>query len=99
MNNILDHSMFDRFSTQILPKIHTKIQWLELEPISIEHFLFAAEYPNLHCLTLSNIERQIDLCAFNGKKCHLSENLLWNSIRRRMIWYSEENCSMFRLSY
>ena len=70
MNNILNHSMFHRVSTQILPKTHTKIRWLELEPISIEHFLFAGEYPNLHCLTLSNIERQIDLCAFDGKKSY-----------------------------
>lgn len=67
MTNILDHSMLHRFSTQTLPRIHTKIQWLELELISIEQFLFAAEYPNLHGLTLVNIERQIDLCAFDGK--------------------------------
>jgi hypothetical protein len=67
MNNTPDHSIVDRFCTQILPKIHTKIKWLNLESVSMRRFLFAAEYPNLYGLTLFKIEREIDLCLFDGE--------------------------------
>jgi hypothetical protein len=70
VNSTLDDSMLHRFCTQILPKIHTKIKWLNLEPVSMGRFLFAAEYPNLYGLTLFNIERETDLCPFDGKKSY-----------------------------
>jgi hypothetical protein len=34
----------------------------------MERILFAADYPNLHGLTLFNIERETDLRVFDGKK-------------------------------
>ena len=68
VNNTLDDSMLNRFCTQILPKIHMKAKWLILEPLSMERFLFAVDYPNLHALTLINIECETDLCLFDGKK-------------------------------
>ncbi|UJR29467.1 hypothetical protein I4U23_010679 [Adineta vaga] len=61
----IDNSMLDRFRRQILPNIHSKIKWLNLEPLSMEHILMAASYPNLYALTLFHIERETDLCLFS----------------------------------
>lgn len=68
INSTLDNSMLDRFCTQILPKIHSKIKWLNLDPESMGRILSTAEYANLHGLTVCNIERETDLCVFDGKK-------------------------------
>jgi hypothetical protein len=62
----LDNSMFDRFCSEILPRIHCKIKWLTLEPSCIER-LFAFDYPNLHSLSLFNIERETAVRLFAGE--------------------------------
>ena len=57
LSNSLDDSIFERFYSEILPKIHHKIKWFDLEPLSMERVLLAVDYPNLHGLSLFNIER------------------------------------------
>jgi len=57
----------DRFCLQILPKIHNKIQWLDLESSSMKHVLHAANYPNLNSLSLYNIHEESARSLFTGK--------------------------------
>ena len=70
-NNVirsLDDSILERFCSEILPKIHYKIKWFDLEALSIERILLAAEYPNLHGLSLFNVEHNTISRLFSGKK-------------------------------
>lgn len=56
--------IFDRFCSQILPKVSERIQWLNLETSSMERILLAStNYLNLHRLDLflMNIETDIHL--------------------------------------
>ena len=69
---LLDDSIFDRFYSEILPKIHHKIKWLDVEPLSMERILLAVDYPNLHGLSLFNIERELSLRLFGGKYSFIS---------------------------
>src|SRR5438132_687495 len=59
LHNFIDvfHSdmIFNRFCLQILPSIHDKIKWLDLESSSMKNILHAADYPNLYGLGLYNI--------------------------------------------
>ncbi|CAF0765299.1 unnamed protein product [Rotaria sp. Silwood1] len=64
--NLLDDSILKRFYSEILPKIHYKIKWFDLEPLCMERILLAADYPNLHGLSLFNIERETILRLFDG---------------------------------
>ncbi|CAF3467433.1 unnamed protein product [Rotaria sp. Silwood1] len=48
--------ILDRFCSQILPHIHSKINTLYLESLSMERILRVADYPNLHSLGLYNID-------------------------------------------
>jgi hypothetical protein len=68
--NSLDDSILERFQSEILPKIHYKIKWLDLEPLCMKSILLAADYPNLHGLSLFNIERETILRLFGGKLFH-----------------------------
>ncbi|CAF1213438.1 unnamed protein product [Rotaria sordida] len=43
----LDNSTVDRFCLHILPKINEKIQWFDLESLSMERILLVTNYPNL----------------------------------------------------
>lgn len=63
----LPDPMLDRFCLQILPKIHHKIKWLNLESKSMKRILLAANYPNLNGLGLYNIDTEKSLSFFNGK--------------------------------
>jgi hypothetical protein len=63
----LDVSILDRFCSNILPRIHCKIKWLNLEPLCMERILLAADYPNLHGLSLFNIERETTVRLLGGK--------------------------------
>ncbi|CAF0915009.1 unnamed protein product [Adineta steineri] len=56
--NSLDDSIAKRFYSQILSRIHYKIKWLDLEPLYMERILLAADYPNLHGLSLFNVEHK-----------------------------------------
>ncbi|CAF4289397.1 unnamed protein product, partial [Rotaria sordida] len=41
--NSLDDSILKRFCSEILPKIHYKIKWLDLEPLCMEPILLVAD--------------------------------------------------------
>jgi hypothetical protein len=60
-------TVLDRFCSQILPQIHYKINMLNLESLSMERILFAADYPNLYGLSLHNIDEKTAERVFNGK--------------------------------
>ena len=64
----LPHSILDRFCSQILPEIHHEIEWLHLEPSSMQYILLSTNYPNLYKLTLYNIEVETAKYFFIGKK-------------------------------
>ena len=64
----LEDVVLDRFCSQILSKIHDKIQWLDLESSSMERILLAAYYPSLSGLLLYNIEEKTAICIFNGMR-------------------------------
>jgi hypothetical protein len=59
--------ILNRFCLQILPEIHDKIQWLDLESSSMKHVLRAANYPNLDSLALYNIDEESARSLFTGK--------------------------------
>jgi hypothetical protein len=63
----LPDPMLDRFCLQILPKIHHKIKWLNLESRSMERILLATNYPNLNRLGLYDIDVEKALSLFNSK--------------------------------
>jgi hypothetical protein len=69
-NNIiypLPDLMLDQFCTQILPEIHHKINWLDLESTSMDRILRAANYPNLYKLGLYSIDTDTATSLFIGK--------------------------------
>ncbi|CAF1236044.1 unnamed protein product [Rotaria sp. Silwood1] len=59
--------MLNRFCLQILPSIHDKIQWLDLDSSSIKHVLRVANYPNLDSLGLYNINEESAQCLFTDE--------------------------------
>jgi hypothetical protein len=78
---LLDDHTFDCLYFQILPKIHHKIKWLDLEPLSMKRVLLSIDYPNLYGLSLFNIERELAVRFFGGKYSFISIDLiveLWN---------------------
>ena len=52
----LPDPILDRFCLQILPEIHHKIKWLNLESSSMKRILLATNYPNLYGLGLYDID-------------------------------------------
>ncbi len=60
----LSDSILDRFCSEILPSIHHKIEWFNLEPSSMKHILLATNYPTLYGLGLYNIEMETILPLF-----------------------------------
>jgi hypothetical protein len=63
----LPDSILDRFCSQILPSIHHKINWLNLESTSIERLLLATNYSNLYGLGLYSIDVDEAISLFIGK--------------------------------
>ncbi|CAF4750005.1 unnamed protein product, partial [Rotaria sp. Silwood2] len=55
-NYPLPDPILDRFCLQILPSIHHKIKWVNLESSSMKRILHATNYPNLYGLGLFDIE-------------------------------------------
>ncbi|CAF1450628.1 unnamed protein product [Rotaria sp. Silwood1] len=56
-------TIIDRICVEILPKIHDKIEWLNIESSFINRILLSTNYPNLHTLVLHDLslERARDL--------------------------------------
>jgi hypothetical protein len=63
----LSYPMLDRFCSQILPQIHHKIEWLNLESSSMAHILLSTNYPNLYGLGLYGLEIERAKYLFTGK--------------------------------
>ena len=62
----LSEKILHRFYSQILPEIHHKIQWLNVESSSMERIL-STNYPNLHGLGLYNLEIEPMTHLFTSK--------------------------------
>lgn len=60
-------TVLDRLYQQILPKIHHKINWLNLESLWIERILLSTDYPNLCGLGLYNLSLEAAKDLFTGK--------------------------------
>ena len=67
----LPKSILDRFCLKILPEIHRKVQWLNLESSSMERILLTTNYPNLTRLGLYNINIEKAQSIFLGKILHI----------------------------
>ncbi|CAF4358214.1 unnamed protein product, partial [Rotaria sp. Silwood2] len=61
-----DDSLIDEFCLKILPQIHHKIKWLNLELSSIEQFLLGIDYPHLYGVGLYNMNIRMALYFFKG---------------------------------
>ncbi|CAF1443128.1 unnamed protein product [Rotaria sordida] len=59
--------MLNRFCSQILPSIHNKIQWLNLESSSMKRILSATNYPNLYGLGLYDINVEVAPSLFTDE--------------------------------
>ena len=59
--------ILDRFCLHILPKIHQKVKWLNLESFSMERILLSANYPNLSGISLYNIQIERAVHLFSAK--------------------------------
>jgi hypothetical protein len=71
----LRDSILDQFCLHILPEIHQKIKWFELESLSMKPILLATNYPNLYGIALYNIQAQTAIDLFTGKiYCFASSN-------------------------
>ncbi|CAF1221648.1 unnamed protein product [Rotaria sordida] len=75
INKFSSNIILNEFCLQILPKIRTKIEWLDLESESMKHILDAADYPNLYALGLYNIEEETAKCLFTVLFMYLDERL------------------------
>jgi hypothetical protein len=65
--NPLSDPMLNHFCLKILPSIHNKIKWLNLESSSMERIFLTTNYPNLYGLGLYNINIDKALPLFIGK--------------------------------
>ncbi|CAM4834649.1 unnamed protein product [Rotaria magnacalcarata] len=81
--------MLNRFCSQILPEIHDKIKWLDLESLSMKNILRAAVYPNLYGLGLYNIDEESARCLFTDEI--LSSGIFKNQITTLLITIDKNN--------
>lgn len=66
----LPDPILDRFCSYILPKIHQKVKWLDLELLSMERILLSTNYPNLSGIALYNIPVERIVQLLSGKIFH-----------------------------
>ncbi|CAF1049691.1 unnamed protein product [Adineta steineri] len=69
----LPDSILDQCCLQILPSIHHKINWLDLELTSIERILLATNYSNLNRLGLYNIDIDKAISIFTDEFCLIAK--------------------------
>lgn len=62
----LSNSIINRYCSKILPLIREKIQWLDVERISMECILSTTNYPNLNGLGLYNLHKEF-VMSLSGK--------------------------------
>ena len=63
-----DITIVDRFCDYILPRIHSNLKCLIVEPTSMGRILLATHYPNLTELKLFHFERNSSLRYFTGRQ-------------------------------
>lgn len=63
----LSISVLDRFFLEIFPKIHDKVQWLDLAGPYIERILLFPKFPKLYQLGLFDLEIEYAKYLFIGK--------------------------------
>jgi hypothetical protein len=56
----------DRFCTYILHRIHNNVEPLSVQALLLPRILYASNYPNLHKLTLFNLEMDMASHIFNS---------------------------------
>jgi hypothetical protein len=61
-----DTIILGRFCNYILPRIHSNVKCLIVEPASMERILLASPYPNLTELKIYNFQRDNSLNYFTG---------------------------------
>ncbi|CAF3873105.1 unnamed protein product [Rotaria sp. Silwood1] len=84
--------MLDRFCLQILPEIHHKINWLDLEPLTMKRILLSANYPNLTGLGISNIEKQTALdLLMDETLVHVFKNQISSLVIETINKYDKAN--------
>ncbi|CAF2853570.1 unnamed protein product [Rotaria sp. Silwood2] len=84
----LRYPMLDRFCLQILPKIHHKIEELNLEALSMTRILLATNYPNLHGLSLYDLDIERAKYLFTDKTLFLRFR---NQITSLIIDFTKSN--------
>ncbi|CAF2453017.1 unnamed protein product [Rotaria sp. Silwood2] len=62
-------TILDRFCLEIFPKVHGKIEWLNIESSSMKRTLLSTNYPNLHGLGLYSLTSETARDLFTGKIC------------------------------
>ncbi|CAM4799031.1 unnamed protein product [Rotaria magnacalcarata] len=75
----LPNSIFDRFFLHILPEIHRKIKWFDLESRSMKYIIFATPYPNLYGISLYNIQTETVIDLFTDETsviCNLKNQII-----------------------
>ncbi len=65
--SIDDNSIIDRFSTDILPRIHHNVKCFIFDPVFMERILLATDYPNLTELKIFHFQQEIALNYFRSK--------------------------------
>jgi hypothetical protein len=63
----LPDPILDRFCLEILPEIDHKIQWLYVEPTSMERIFRVTTYPNLYGLSVRGIDLERAISLFTSK--------------------------------
>ncbi|CAF2970525.1 unnamed protein product [Rotaria sp. Silwood2] len=66
LNEFTD-TILDRFCSEVLPKIHHKIEWLNTESLYIERILLATNYPVLHGLGLYDLASEVARNLFTDR--------------------------------
>jgi hypothetical protein len=84
----LSDSMLNHFCLKILPEIHHKIKWLNLESSSMERILLTTNYPNLYGLGLYNISIENALPLFIGKDISILSLINQEELFRRIFFNS-----------
>ncbi|CAF4944711.1 unnamed protein product [Rotaria sp. Silwood1] len=65
-NSLVNNQIFDRIRTQILPRIHHKINKFTVEPLSMECILGTIDYSELNSLSLVNFQSETLLPHLTG---------------------------------
>ncbi|UJR23220.1 hypothetical protein I4U23_026239 [Adineta vaga] len=83
------HTILDRICQKILPKICDKVKRLDLHSSSMKHVLRAAHYPNIHCLSIYNINEDCIRSLFIDEE--FSCGILENQITKLLITFDNDN--------